>query len=309
MYKCRMIPGSKNLTHMAKRVLATLMLLGCTQNALAGDKETMSNTERNAVRKPVIGINVDIEGEKPKEMKVQELYIKAIENAGGIPVLLPPVAASDLPTLFSRIDGIMLIGGRDYDPALYNQKPDPSTYQTDCLRNKFDYSLIGGILNQTTIPFLGICAGSQILNIGLGGDLIQDIHTHDPSSKILHSSPEGWTKGFNRHIVKLTPDSKLYKIYGKAEFDVPTSHHQVVDNLGKGLVAAAHSEDGFIEAVELPQERFVIGVQWHPERDYEGNAPLFKEFVKEAANHRQTNVAVDSHRDSELLKPAPAVAR
>jgi gamma-glutamyl-gamma-aminobutyrate hydrolase PuuD len=302
-----MIPDSKTRTQMAKRILATVALLGCAQTAWAGDKETMSNSERNAVKKPVIGINVDIEGDKPKEMKVQELYIKAVETAGGIPVMLPPVPAADLPTLLNRLDGVMLIGGRDYDPALYNQKPDPSTYQTDCLRNKFDYSLIGAILNHSDIPLLGICAGSQILNIGLGGDLIQDIHTQNPQSKVQHSSPEGWTKGFNKHIVKLAPDSKLYKIYGKSELNVPTSHHQAVDKLGKGLVAAAHSEDGFIEAVELPQQRFIVGVQWHPERDYEGNAPLFVEFVKQAANHQETNVAIDSKR--ELVSPAPSAVR
>jgi len=299
-----MITGGRILGHLARRTFVALLLLGCHQFAFAGARETMNNSETNAVRKPVIGINVDVEGEKPREMKVQELYIKAVENAGGIPVLLPPVPAADLSDLLKRVDGVMLIGGRDYDPALYGQQPDPTTEQLDCLRNKFDLSLIGAIINDTNLPFLGICAGSQILNIGLGGDLIQDIHTHNPQTKIMHSSPNGWTIGFNRHTVTLAPNSKLSKIYGKTEVNVPTSHHQSVDKLGKGLTATAHAEDGITEAVELPGDRFVVGVQWHPERDYETNSPLFQEFVKQASAHMTTNVAANSRRNNEAVAPS-----
>ncbi|HEY9776587.1 MAG TPA: gamma-glutamyl-gamma-aminobutyrate hydrolase family protein [Planktothrix sp.] len=242
------------------------------------------------LRKPVIGINVDITGEKTKEMQVGERYVQAIERAGGIPVFLPPVPAPDLPAILKRVDGIMCIGGLDYNPQMYGQKPEPSVDLIDEQRNDYDYSLARTVINKTNLPFLGICAGSQILNIGLGGTLIQDIPTDHKSETVVKHRGEGFTT----HMVNLENGSKLFKIYGKTQLNVPTSHHQAVDKLGTGLKVAAHADDGITEAVELPGDRFVIGVQWHPERDFDNNAALFNEFIAQARK-QETSVAAGSN--------------
>lgn len=238
------------------------------------------------IMKPIIGINVDIEGEKPKVAKVQFLYYDAITRAGGIPVLIPPLSDADLQELLKRIDAVLFIGGYDYCPSVYGEERHESVELAHNDRLDFDNRLIKHSLAEANLPLLGICAGCQILNIGLGGTLIQDIPSELPDTPIAHSSPNGWNEGFNRHVVRLRKGTKLAAIYSKAEFDVPTSHHQAVRNVGKGLIANADAEDGVIEGVELPDRKFVIGVQWHPERDYEGNEELFRAFVEAAAEAR-----------------------
>ena len=236
--------------------------------------------------KPVIGINVDIEGEKPKLAKVQSLYWESIARAGGIPVLIPPLPDEDLLELLKRIDAVMFIGGYDYCPSIYGEERHESVELAHDERMDFDKRLVKQTLCFEEMPLLGICAGAQILNIGLGGSLIQDIPTELPHTEVKHSSPNGWKDGFNRHLVKIRPGTKLAAIYKKGEFDVPTSHHQSVRTLGKGLIATADATDGIIEALEMPDRHFVIGVQWHPERDFEGNEELFRAFVKAAVESK-----------------------
>lgn len=235
--------------------------------------------------KPVIGINVDIEGEKPKIAKVQANYYECILKAGAIPVLIPPVNDADLGDLLNRIDAVLFIGGDDYCPSIYGEEKHESVELAHSDRLDFDVRLLQKSLSVMNLPILGICAGCQILNIGLGGSLYQDIPSDFPESKVQHSSPNGWNEGFHDHKVILRPESKLGTIFSKKEFDVPTSHHQAVKKLGQGLIAAAQAEDGVIEAVELKGRPFVLGVQWHPERDYKGNEELFTAFVKAALSY------------------------
>ena len=233
--------------------------------------------------KAIIGINVDIEGDNPKKATIQANYYESITRAGGIPVLIPPLSDDDLGELLKRLDGILLIGGYDYCPSTYGEEKHESVELAHNDRLDFDFRLLNRSLEEKNLAVLGICAGCQILNIGLGGSLHQDIPSAFPESPVQHSSPNGWQDGFHNHIVKLSPGTKLASIYGKQEFDVPTSHHQAVKNLGKGLIPTAEAEDGIVEALELPGRPFVIGVQWHPERDYPGNEQLFKAFVQAAA--------------------------
>jgi gamma-glutamyl-gamma-aminobutyrate hydrolase PuuD len=246
---------------------------------------------RNEFNKPIIAINVDFSGGLPRDAKINDLYLNAIDEAGGIALLVPPMVVNDLRYVLRKVDGVMLIGGLDYDPQLYGQKKISCVDITDPERNIFDFQLARTVIAETDLPILGICAGSQIMNIGLGGDLIQDIHTNNPESNVIHSSPDGWVKGFNRHRVRLVAGSKLWQIYGQSELDVPTSHHQSVAKLGSELIAAAHADDGTIEAIERPGTRFVLGVQWHPERDYEGNRNLFEQLVHEARLRCQNQTA------------------
>ncbi len=233
--------------------------------------------------KPIIGINVDVVDGPPQEAQVQSNYFTAILKAGGIPILVPPMPDEDLQLLLSKINGLMLIGGDDYNPSHYKETPAKSTSLISSIRDDFDMRLVQRATVGSNLPVLGICAGCQALNIGLGGSLIQDIPSELPQSQVQHSSPHGWEVGFNKHTVKLSSDSQLSRIYQKAEVAVPTSHHQSVRRLGAGLRAVAHAEDGVIEAVEYTEKPFVIGVQWHPERDFEGNRQLFDAFVKQAS--------------------------
>lgn len=234
--------------------------------------------------KPIVGINVDLKLGPPPEAALQIPYLEAIEKSGGIPVMIPPLNDEDLRRVLSRIDGLMFIGGADYSPKRYCEEPDESVKLIHERREGFDFLLLDEALKESRLPILGICLGCQLLNIGLGGSLLQDIPKHFPESKVPHASPNGWEVGFNNHDVVVQKDSKIYNIYKKDRFGVSTSHHQAINRVGKGLKIVAHSDDGVVEAIEYPERKFVIGVQWHPERDYEGNKPLFDEFIAACRN-------------------------
>lgn len=237
--------------------------------------------------KPVIGINVDLTSGPPRKATIQANYFDVILKSGGIPVLIPPMPAADMTELLQRLNGLMFIGGQDYCPSFYGEKTTSSTVElADDERMDFDNKLLREAVGNTHLPVLGICAGCQLLNIGLGGTLVQDIPEAHPESKVQHSTQDGWTKGWHKHTVRILPDTKLSRIYGVKSIAVPTSHHQSVKALGRGLIVSARAEDEVIEAVELESRPFVIGVQWHPERDFEGNKALFVEFIKNAALHR-----------------------
>jgi putative glutamine amidotransferase len=233
--------------------------------------------------KPLIGINLEIEGEKPRKVTIQCHYVDAIQRAGGIPVLLPPMPNEDLQVVLHKLHGIMLIGGRDYSPGSYQESACAHVELCDESREDFDFRLIQAAIEETELPILGICAGLQLINIKLGGSLIQDIPSEKPESKVVHTSDDGWNKGFTQHAVHIEPKTILSSIYAERQVTVPTSHHQAIKALGRGLRPTAYADDGIIEAVEFEGRPFTIGVQWHPERDFEGNRALFETFVKHAA--------------------------
>lgn len=235
--------------------------------------------------KPIIGINCDIKVGPPPEACLQIPYYESIFKSGGIPVLLPPMSNEDLNAVLDRLNGIMFIGGADYCPKRYcDEETDETVKLINQDREQFDFDLMNVVLARREMPILGICLGAQLLNIGLGGSLLQDIKKSFPESDVTHASPNGWQVGFNQHAVNLTKGTIVHEIYGKDRLIVSTSHHQAVKNVGKGLRVAAHSDDGVIEAVELPDHRFAIGVQWHPERDYEGSKNLFDKFIAVSSN-------------------------
>lgn len=268
-------------------VLSTLSAGNCLAGEarkLAADvKDSSSTAAPEAVgRKPLIGVNCDINGDKPRLIGLSAPYVQALKNAGAIPVLLPPMPEEDLRTVLASLDGVLMIGGADYPPSLYGQKLDSSTVEMDEERWRFDILLAKTVVDKTKLPFLGICAGSQALNISRGGSLIQDIPTKLPQMKVAHASKDGWQKGFNKHEVSFAKLTKLKSIYGIDRLSVPTSHHQCVDRVGDDLLIAATADDGMVEAVELKGDRFVVGVQWHPERDFSANQKLFKDFINAA---------------------------
>lgn len=232
--------------------------------------------------KPLIGINMDI-AEPPEaapEASVQIPYYEAVEKAGGIPVILPPMPEPDLEQVVSGLHGVLLIGGPDYSPDNYGEERHETCNLLHPRREEFDLRLAALAIKR--LPVLGICGGCQLLNISLGGSLIQDIPSHAPDSQVVHVSRNGWKEGFSVHAVELSPGSRLAGIYRTGRLPVPTSHHQAVKALGAGLQACAFADDGIIEAIELAGAPFVLGVQWHPERDFAGNRALFVEFIAAA---------------------------
>ena len=239
--------------------------------------------------KAFIGINVDIEGASPKKATIQANYYEAIARSDGTPVLIPPGSDKYVADLLGQIDAVLFIGGSDYSPTFYDEQTQATVELAHADRMDFDYRLLQHTLACPNLPVLGICAGCQIINIGLGGNLHQDIATDFPDSTVEHTSSNGWRSGFKNHAVNLQAESRLAKIYGQTRLAVPTSHHQCVKKLGIGLAATAHADDGIIEAVEMNERPFVIGVQWHPERDYAGNKALFDAFVRAAIANRQVN--------------------
>lgn len=243
----------------------------------------------NSSNKPLIGINVDYEEEKenPKNLvsyKIYTSYVNAVRKAGGIPVLIPPVGDAELKAVLIRLDGIVLIGGADYPASYYKEKNHETADEMHNERADFDLRLARMALADKSKPVLGICAGCQVLNIGGGGSLIQDIPSCVKDSKVAHRRPAGYPKNSKfMHKVQIDESSRLAAFYPNKSVFVPTSHHQCVDKVADQFKVVARAEDGVVEAIESKDNRFLFGVQWHPERDFDNNQNLWETFVKHCA--------------------------
>jgi putative glutamine amidotransferase len=195
---------------------------------------------------------------------VQRTYPAAVQLAGALALILPPDdAVSESPDLLlDRIDALLLAGGADVDPASYGAAPDPETGRVWPERDRFEIALVRHAIERD-IPVLGVCRGMQILNVALGGTL----HQHLPD--VIGSDRHRHTPGrFGDHEVTLEPGSHAARATGTERSLVKSHHHQGIAELGEGLVATGWSpEDRLIEALELPGERYVLGVLWHPEED------------------------------------------
>ncbi|MGW0205129.1 gamma-glutamyl-gamma-aminobutyrate hydrolase family protein [Streptomyces sp. NPDC003233] len=180
-------------------------------------------------------------------------YPRLVQRAGGLAAMLPPDAPERAAETVARLDGLVIAGGPDVDPARYGAEREPRTGPPALARDAWELALIEAALDAGT-PVLGICRGMQLLNVALGGTLVQHLEGHAEVVGV-----------FGGHPVKPVPGS-LYAGIVPEETTVPTYHHQAVDRLGAGLVPSAYAADGTVEAVELPADRgWVLGVQWHPE--------------------------------------------
>ena len=195
---------------------------------------------------------------KEETALVTVAYVRSVADAGGIPVVLAPVPGTAA-ALVERIDGLMLTGGSDVDPARYGAERHAKTQAPAVERDEFELEILAAALERG-LPVLAICRGLQVLNVARGGTLNQ--HLPDVVHNDSHMSIPGT---YGRHRVRIEPSSQLAGLIGLAEEVVPTHHHQGLDALGEGLVPTAWADDGTIEAVEDPALPFLIGVQWHPE--------------------------------------------
>lgn len=230
-------------------------------------------------KKPLIGLTCGHQRENPDRYYVNNAYIQAIITAGGLPVLIPYQPKEQLREIINQIDGLVLPGGVDLDPNRYGQSPKIECGDIDPHWDDLDLNAAGFALERD-IPLLAICRGIQVLNVALGGSLVQDIPTQitDP---IKHSQEA--PRWYATHDITIQSGSMLGEIWGTAPARVNSYHHQSVGALGKGLRIVATASDGVIEAVESGKHRFVLGVQWHPElmvEQYPVARRIFSQFIK-----------------------------
>jgi putative glutamine amidotransferase len=214
---------------------------------------------------------------------VPAAYIDHVAEAGGSPLLIPPCQGGGGPgagmaEVVAALDGLVLIGGGDVDAARYGQPPDSRSAGVSELRDATEVAVLAQAL-RTDLPVLAICRGVQLLNVHLGGELVQ--YLPDVGGSAAHQPAPG---AFGEVAVITQPESRVRCILGP-RIEVLCSHHQAIGKLGRDLVVTARADDGVIEAVELPDHRFVVGVQWHPEE--RGGAPLFEALVEASRSGRR----------------------
>ena len=211
-------------------------------------------------------------------------YVSAVERAGGRPLLVPPSADGTEETL-DALDGLLLSGGADLDPGLYDADAHPETKDVRPDRDRAELALLEAALARD-MPVLAVCRGSQILNVARGGDLVQHLPVVIGDERHKH------TPGvFADHDVELVPGTRVQRILGDRA-PVKSHHHQGYGRLGDGLRESARADDGTIEALEDPERRFAVGVLWHPEAGED--FALFEAFVEEARRYRKERRARSS---------------
>lgn len=230
--------------------------------------------------KPIIGLTSSYEkDEKVDRIHLPQSYLNAIRHFGGIPLLIPTNAADDeLGFLIDLCDGILLTGGNDIDPALFGE---PLWNDSLTLAPERDDSemKVCKLAVEKNLPMLGICRGIQVMNVYFGGTLIQDIPTQ-VESDIKHQMEPPYHR--TSHSCILEPTSPLSALIGKEIIGVNSHHHQSIKAIAPGFAEMGRSEDGVIEAIWAPGEKFRWGVQWHPEKIWDieaGSAKVFEAFV------------------------------
>ena len=226
----------------------------------------------NPTYKPLIGITPQYEIERGRAW-IRSSYTGAIIRAGGIPVILDQYPTKETAEeLLPRLDGVLFTGGVDINPKLYGEEIDPKCGEVADVRDAFEQMLME-VVEQYDIPVFGICRGIQSMNVLSGGSLHQHRDNHQDV----------------RHDVEIKAGTRLHAILGKTSINANSYHHQCVKVPAPGLIVTAHAEDGTIEAIERPGERFFVGVQWHPEllsaEECDHHA-LFEAFIGAAREYR-----------------------
>jgi putative glutamine amidotransferase len=207
---------------------------------------------------PLIGITTYARDEQGR-FALPAAYVDAVRRAGGIPVLLPPGEAQAA-ELLPRLDGLILAGGGDVDPALYGGTSHPTVYHVDPERDRCEVALVRETVDRG-VPTLGICRGAQVINVALGGTLIEHL-PDEVGEQVAHRAPP---RQPTRHAVAVATGSRLAAVLKQDRVEVASWHHQAIRRVAAPLRAVATAPDGTIEAAEMTEHPWLLAVQWHPE--------------------------------------------
>lgn len=245
--------------------------------------------------RPIIGITTQnlhaIDGIPeglPQSWMMNQRYILAATNAGGIPWMVPLLEdPAALRAIYDRLDGILLPGGVDLDPATFGERPTARCGRLDPARDQIELQLTRWALEDAK-PLLGLCRGIQVINVASGGSLYQDLESEFPDSiKHNYFPTAGYARDYLAHAVALEPGSRLQVAMDRPVITVNSMHHQGIKQLASALVPTAWAPDGLIEGVESEDDHFMVGVQWHPEM-FEASDPgthrLFQKFIEAAGS-------------------------
>jgi putative glutamine amidotransferase len=227
--------------------------------------------------KPIIGLALSNRVKSKKAYSViNNDYIKAVQKAGGTPILIPfSDNIENIKVYIDKIQGIIFTGGEDISPLFYNEEPRK---EVQCIieeRDKFELELFKEVYTKN-IPILGICRGLQLINIALGGNLYQDINFQIPNS--YGHAPRQTLRSNLYHSVKIEKSSRLFDIFKTEDLKVNSFHHQSVKKLGENLKISAVSNDNIVEGIESTNDKFLLAVQWHPENLIENHPEFLKLF-------------------------------
>ena len=230
--------------------------------------------------KPLIGLTSYPRNDEDR-FTIPARYVEAVERAEGIPAIMPPTTGS-FDELVEKYDGYVLTGGADINPEEYGGQFDESVYGVNSERDQYELALTRSLI-ASSVPILAICRGIQVLNVALGGTLVEHI-PNEYGESVIHRN-----QNFDHvmHPISIDPDSRLASIIEVTEFDAPSFHHQSVRDVAPGFTVCANSADGVIEAIESENHPKVIAVQWHPEYVAESNPVqqrLFDKLVEWAAD-------------------------
>ncbi|TVR90961.1 MAG: gamma-glutamyl-gamma-aminobutyrate hydrolase family protein [Spirochaetaceae bacterium] len=215
-----------------------------------------------------------------------DAYVNAVAAAGGAPLVLPVLEdTSALEEVLSRLDGLLLSGGSDIVPAHYGEAPMYGLEETKPYRDKHELSLLTQVLEHHSYPVMGICRGMQLLNVHGGGSCYQALEKQRPEAG-MHMLFGVYPFECPGHNVSITPESSLHAMLHKEQIAVNSFHHQAIKELAPGFKVTALADDGIIEGIERAGDRFVVGVQWHPEMMAKTDAhsqQIFRAFVQECS--------------------------
>lgn len=251
--------------------------------------------------RPVIGIPCQADFRAGSERPIygnNRTYVHAVESAGGLPILVPMLNnLNELEDLLPRLDGIVFSGGIDLQPSLYGASKHPAEDEYDPKLDEFEMTMASWAL-QEDIPVLAVCRGMQLINVLLGGTLYQDIPSQ--CSGALNHCRRDQPRTALTHTVLVEEGSLMERVLGTRLLSVNSLHHQAIKDLGKGVRISGRAEDGLAELLELPEQRFVLGVQGHPE-EIHGAVPafarLFRAFVRACASLPE-DAEVPSQKDT-----------
>jgi gamma-glutamyl-gamma-aminobutyrate hydrolase PuuD len=207
----------------------------------------------------IIGFSVDVGDARTRDPKLihsaaMTTYVKAVAASGAMPVVVPVLDPRSAPDIVESLDAVIITGGTDVDPARYGAARDERTWEPDFARDEAEIAVARAAV-EADRPLLAICRGVQVLNVALGGTLIQHLDHHMDRDRYNEDA----------HLVRIEPSSRLAHIVGTASLGTNTLHHQAIDGVAPGVRAVAWAPDGTIEAIEVDGALRVLGVQWHPE--------------------------------------------